>query len=186
MGSRYEAGSRVGRRRIAVILSAILLVVGLAAMWSFTRMDPSPSPGARSGFHVVDGYNLGPESPCTAGTHVDPSASLEGRYRYGSSDFCDAAVAAATPLLLAKVPGATILKTAVAPPSCGDPYIICTLAALGTPLFAVFDLADGSRQAIELRCMGPTIQGSSISPVTCGPEELKGLPFFRPSAAPSD
>ena len=60
-----------------------------------------------------------------------------------------------------------------------------TLAALGTPLFVVFDLADGSRRVIELRCMGPITQGSSISAVTCGPEQLQGLPFFRPSAAPS-
>jgi hypothetical protein len=169
-------------RGIAVAVGAILLVLVLVAGLSLTRTTPGLDP--RGGFHVVDGYNLGPETPCTAATHVEPSASLVGHYEYGSPDFCDVAVGVATPLLVTQAPRALIVGAAVAPLSCGDPYVGCQLTALGTPVLVVFDLANGSRRAFELWCMAPLWDGSTVQPATCGQVKLQGLPFYRASATP--
>jgi hypothetical protein len=174
------------RRRIKVVVGVLILVAVVVAAGNISRLLPNSSPDPTSGFHIIDGYTLGPESPCSAATHVDPSASLVGHYQYGSPDFCDGAVPAATEVLLAESPGAAIVRAAVAPPSCGDPYTICTFGELGTPLFVVFDLANGSRRAIGLQCLGPQeTQGSALGPASCSPNDFHGTEFYEGTPPPS-
>lgn len=132
-------------RRIGLRLAGVLLVVvaGFGAWWVM-----STAVSTASGFHVVDGYWLGPESRCTDSN---------------SPSYCDSAVQAATPVLAAQRPGAVVVRAAVAPPSCSPTtYTICTTAGLYKGVFVVFDLSDGSRQAIGLICEGTVTEGSEV------------------------
>jgi hypothetical protein len=143
-------------RRLGLAGVLIVVVAAFGAWWVL-----STAVATTSGFHVVDGYWLGPESMCT-----DTNAS----------DFCDAAVQAGTQVLAAQEPGARILRAAIAPQSCGaTTYVICTNGGMDTAtMFAVFDLADGSRQVVGLLCQGAITEGSVVVTVpNCYPDQIK-------------
>lgn len=142
------------RKRAALVLA---LILGLAGFGAWRVMSV---PGdSTSGFHVVDGYWLGPESTC-------PDAN--------SSSSCDAAVQAAIQVLASQSPGAVVVRAAIAPPSCDSTtYRICTTAGLYKGIYVVFDLRDSSRQVVGLICQGTVTEGSAIvSEPNCRPYGL--------------
>jgi hypothetical protein len=131
-------------RRGGLFLMAVLLVV--LAGCGAERPTPAPI-GNFSGFHVVDGYWLGPETTC-----ADPAAPVA----------CPTAIATATPIVTAQHADAGILRATVAEPNCsGTTLSPCTGAGLYKGLYVVFDLSDGSRRIVSLICedSGPTSQG---------------------------
>jgi hypothetical protein len=156
VGRRRARGqaSEPMNRRLGLVLGMILVVVLVGASWVI-----SAAVGGASGFHVVDGYWLGPESTCL-------DANEPG--------YCDAAIATATLALEAQSPGAVVVRAAIAPPSCASTtYVICTTAGLYKGVFVIFDLGDGSRQAVGLVCEGTVTQGSQVSSApNCRPYEL--------------
>jgi hypothetical protein len=132
-------------RRIGLRLLGVLLVVlvGFGAWWVTHSVV-----GSASGFHVVDGFWLGPESTCT-----DANAP----------DYCAAAIQTATEILEAQRPDVNIVRAAIAPPSCNaTTYVVCTTAGLGRAFFVVFDLGDGSRLPVGVECQGTLTQGSEV------------------------
>jgi hypothetical protein len=58
-------------------------------------------------------------------------------------------------------PWARVTATWFAPPSCGGQ--LCAYAGLENPNYVIFDLADGTRQAVEVWC-GPS---SADNPSGC-------------------
>jgi len=141
-------------RRLGLVFVMILVVAGFGA-WRLM----SAAVGGISGFHVVDGYWLGPESTCTDANEPD---------------YCGAAIATATLALEAQRPTAQVVHAAIAPPSCdATSYVICTTAGLYKGVFVVFDLRDGSRQVVGLMCEGTVTQGSQVSTASkCRPDDL--------------
>ena len=94
------------------------------------------------GVHAVDGYWVMEERPCAP--DIDEQ--------------CTVAIETATTILLAKDPGVTIAKAAIAgyPTQQGKDSSEMTvlLGGLWKPKFVIFDLADGWRKTIPLTC-GP-------------------------------
>jgi len=142
-------------RRLGLAGVVIVVAAAFGAWWVM-----STAVEAISGFHVVDGYWLGPESRCT-----DANAP----------DYCDAAIQTATQVLGAQRPGAVVVRAAIAPESCGaTTYVICTNGGMNTTtLFAVFDLADGTRHAVGLLCQEAITDGSLVVTVpNCRPDNI--------------
>ena len=142
-------------RRLGLAGVVIVVAAAFGAWWVM-----STAVEAISGFHVVDGYWLGPESRCT-----DANAP----------DYCDAAIQTATQVLEAQRPDARVVRAAIAPQSCdATTYVICTNGGMNTAtLFAVFDLADGTRQAVGLLCQGAITDGSLVVTVpNCRPDNI--------------
>ena len=129
------------------------LLIGFGAWWTISTVVLGTS-----GFHVVDGHWLGPETTCT-----DVNAP----------DYCDAAIQAATQVVAtAQRPDAYVVRAAIAPPSCSSTtYVVCATAGLSHPVFVIFDLGDGSRLAVGLGCRGTVTQGDQVlSTPACAPE----------------
>jgi hypothetical protein len=123
-------------RRIVLRLAAVLLIaVAVVGVWRATHATY----GSPTGFHVVDGYWLGPEASCSDA---------------GAPDYCSAAIVTATAALDAIGSHAQIVLATIAPQSCdAQSYVFCTNGGFGTEtVFVVFDLADGSREPVGLLC----------------------------------
>lgn len=124
------------RPRLWLALAAsIVLVVAAFGAWQATHATT----GSPTGFHVVDGYWLGPERSCSDGS---------------APDYCSAAIVTATAALDARGSHAQIVRATIAPQSCdAQSYVYCTNGGFGTAtVFVVFDLADGSREPVGLLC----------------------------------
>jgi hypothetical protein len=138
------------------IAGVLLIVVAAFGAWWITHAMV----GSVSGFHVVDGYWLGPESTCT---------------NANAPDYCAAAIASATPVLKAQRPDAKVVRAAIAPQSCdATTYVICTNGGMSTAtVFVVFDLADGTRHAVGLLCQGAITDGSLVVTIpNCRPDNI--------------
>jgi hypothetical protein len=143
-------------RRIGLRLGGVLLI--LLAGFGAWRATHATS-GSVSGFHVVDGYWLGPETACS-----DANAP----------DYCLAAVATATLDLEAQGSHTQIVRAVIAPQSCdATTYVFCANGGMKTAtLFVVFDLADGTRQTVGLLCQGAVTDGSLIVAPNCRPDHI--------------
>ena len=110
--------------------------------------------------HAVDGYWVTHETVC-------PPDEAE----------CVAAIATATSILHAAEPDAEITSAVTAhyPSQKGDNEneVTFTIAALHTPRFVIFDLADGSRRTIGLTC-GPDLDiQAQIRPTVCWENDME-------------
>ena len=123
-------------RRLALALAAAILL--LAAWWLLIPRTYGPTDGV----HIVDLAQVGPEERC-----VDVS---EGG--------CGAMATVAEARL---PPWARVTATWYARPTCGGQ--VCIFAGLQQPGYIIFDLADGTRWAVEVTC-GPS---SAENPSGC-------------------
>lgn len=155
-------------RRVAVRLVGILLiVVAVVGVWQATHSTY----GSVSGFHVVDGYWLGPESSCS-----DASAP----------DYCATAIVTATAALDAQGTHAQIVRAMIAPQSCAPTtFVYCTNGGMNTTtLFVVFDLGDGSRRPVGLLCQGAiSVNDQAPTAPNCQPDNITNMEVGTPSGS---
>jgi hypothetical protein len=155
-------------RRVGVrIAGVLLLLLAVVGVWQATHATY----GSVSGFHVVDGHWLGPETSCS-----DANAP----------DYCATAIVTATAAFAAQGPHAQVLRSTIAPQSCdGSTYVICTNGGMGTTtLFVVFDLTDGSRHAVGLLCQTAiSVNDQPSTPPNCQPDNITNLEVGSPSGS---
>ena len=142
------------RDGLRVLVAILVVVVGFGAWWTISTVVLG-----NSGFHVVDGHWLGPETTC-----ADTNAP----------EYCADAIQTATQVMEAERPDANMVRAAIAPPSCSSTtYVVCATSGLSQPVFVVFDLGDGSRLAVGLGCRGTVTQGNqTVSTPACAPEVI--------------
>ena len=77
-----------------------------------------------------------------------------------------------------------IVRTSIARPACFETGP-CVWGSLAQPWFVAFDLADGSRLAVELLCEGPVSDqpGRVIQPASCSPQTSQATERGREPSA---
>ena len=138
--------------RVVGIIAALVIVAACARPNADGWWDESA--------HAVDGYWVTHEHPC------EPQ---------GDED-CKTAIEAATAILHATDPGATITEAVTAgyPTMRGDGpnEVSFTIGGLAEPRFVIFDLAGGSRRTIGLTCE-PFVDAEVIGPTVCRETEFE-------------
>ena len=148
--------SGIQRLASALRFAFLAIVVGVTAC---TTGHGNPH-WIGDGLHVIDGYWMLAEQPCGS----------------SATDECDVAIRSALAAL--GIAPATVTKGAIATPPgswarADGEVILGNFAGLAHPLFAILDLADGTRRVVGLSCTGTRIDGTGT---------LMSLPICQPFA----